>query len=78
MGIILSVCGYLLSFFATLFLLKAMENCPYKCESYYEVGYAVMGRLSIYFISVCVLMSYSGFLIIYYIIIGDTFASVVK
>jgi hypothetical protein len=54
-----------------------MENCPYKCESYFEIGYALMGHASIYFTSVCVMVTTAGFLIVYYIVMGDTMSGVI-
>ena len=55
-----------------------MKNCPYKCESYFEIGYAVMGRASIYFTSVCVMVTTGGFLLVYYIVMGDTISGVIS
>ena len=75
-GIILICAGYLLSFLATTCLIKSSDNCPYICESYYELGYAVMGRASIYFNAVVFIFTACGYQIIYYMIVASTFASV--
>jgi|LauGreDrversion4_2_1035121.scaffolds.fasta_scaffold327322_1 amino acid permease len=51
LGLILFFC--VLSYLATLFLLRAKDNCPKQYESYFEIGYATLGKNSIYFIASC-------------------------
>ncbi len=75
-GLCLTVftCG--LSFFSTLFLLKSKDNCPRSYESYFEIGYATMGRASIFFTAGCMIAAQTGLLMIYFIVMGDTMSGV--
>lgn len=77
-AIILILFGYLLSYIATVFLIKSKDNCPYKCESYFEIGYLVMGRASIFFNAICIAFTTAGFLIVYYLILGETVAGILN
>jgi len=71
-GLILTLYAFFVSYFATYFLLKAKDNLPWKYESYYEIGYVTMGRPSIFFNAGCILVSGTGILMIYFIVMGDT------
>jgi amino acid permease len=76
LGLCLTVFACAISFFSTYFLMKAKDNCPKKFESYFEIGYATMGRSSIFFIAGCIIASGTGILMIYFIVMGDTMSNI--
>lgn len=76
-GICLSLLMALLTQLANTFLMLSKDNCPRRYESYFEIGYATMGRASIFVIALCMVSTGVGVVIIYYIVMGDTISSVV-
>jgi len=57
--------------------LNAKDFIPGNPESLYEIGYMILGRPAIYYISFVVCANGSGLTIIYFIIFGDTLKSLV-
>ena len=47
------------------------EMTPGNYESLYELGFMLMGTGAIYLIAVCQTLGSFGFMLIYFIIIGD-------
>ena len=58
------------SFAAVMLLLKAKELS--KQESYFEIGYVVLGRASIFASGIAFIFQNFGVIIIYYIVYSDT------
>ena len=58
--------------------LKAKDLIPSKPESLYELGYILLGRPSIFFISGCLTLNSFGLLMVYFIIFADTMSSICK
>lgn len=56
----------------------AKSLVPVHIESLYEIGYVVLGRFSIFLISVTLLVTAIGLIMIYFIVFGDSFASIVR
>ena len=59
-------------------LLKSKDLCPGKPESLYELGFILFKRPSIFIISALISISGLGICILYFILFGKTFASVVN
>jgi len=49
---------------------------PGRIESLYEIGYLTIGRSSIYIIALLQLVNSLGMIMLYFIVFGDTSASV--
>ena len=64
-------------FYSGYLLLLAKKMSPTHVESMYELGFLTMGKCSIYFISITILISLFGCMMIYFIIFGDISASIV-
>jgi amino acid permease len=58
--------------------LKAKDLIPAKPESLYELGYILLGRKSIFFISACLTLNSFGLCMVYLIIFSDTMKSICK
>jgi len=58
--------------------LKAKDLIPGKPESMYEIGYMLVGRSSIFMLSVILVLNSLGLCMGYFIIFSNTFASFVK
>ena len=56
--------------------LKAKDLIPAKPESLYELGYILLGRKSIFFISVCLTLNSLGLCMVYFIIFANTMKSI--
>ena len=63
---------------STVLYLKARELCPFRTQSMQEVGFVVLGRKSIFWISFIILINSLGLLIIFFSVFGDTAASIVS
>lgn len=62
---------------SSVLYLKARELCPYGPQTMQEVGFIILGRPSIFWISVIILINSIGLLIIFFSIFGDTAGTVV-
>jgi amino acid permease len=82
-------CGLPLGILINLFLIiccyrtiRLLSYCnfmiPGKPESYYEIGYMVLGRKMIFFLSFIIWFNCVGLLMIYYIVLGEISSSLVK
>ena len=58
--------------------LKAKDLIPAKPESLYELGFILLGRPSIFYISGCLTLNSFGLLMVYFIIFSDTMKSICK
>ena len=56
--------------------LKAKDLIPAKPESLYELGYILLGRKSIFFISTCLTLNSFGLCMVYLIIFANTMKSI--
>jgi len=63
------------SYSCTLYI-HAKDLIPIQVESLYEIGFSVMGRCSIYLVSVIVWVASLGLMMIYFIVFGDIAASI--
>ena len=70
LGIGLIVLIAMVSFLSVMLLLKSKELC--KQESYYEIGYLIMGRNSVFLISGAMICQLFGIVCVYYIVFADT------
>ena len=60
----------LVSFASVMLLLKSKELC--KQESFYDIGYLVLGRSSVFIISGAIICQLFGITVVYYIVFSDT------
>ena len=70
LGTSLIILVAIISFLSVMLLLKSKELC--KQESYYEIGYLVMGRGAILLISGAIICQLFGIIVVYYIVFADT------
>jgi amino acid permease len=75
LGSIILIIISILSLISTRLLFVARGNCPERYESYYEIGYAVLGRWSIFMISGSIIIAQTGCLVFIYVVIGDIMAT---
>ena len=64
--------------YSCVLYLGAKQLVPVQVQSLYEIGFVTLGRLSIYLISVILLISSFGLMLIYFIVFGDTFDSIIS
>jgi len=57
--------------------LKAKDLIPGKPESLYEIGYMLMGRKSIFILSIILALNSFGMVMVYFIVYGNTIQSVI-
>lgn len=62
---------------SSVLYLKAREMCPFGPQSMQEVGFVILGRPSIFWISFIILINSIGLLIIFFSVFGDTAASMI-
>jgi amino acid permease len=74
LGIFLNVFGVLTTIFSVDLYLAAKEIIPDKPESYYEMGYMVQGRKSIFSVGFIQFINAFFGCILYFIVFGDTSA----
>ena len=74
---IIVIVGFL-TYMSVLLLMKTKDMSPGKYESLYEIGFAVMGRWSIFIICCILFMTAFGTVTLYFVIFGDTFGSVLR
>jgi len=77
MGLLLNILLAFSTQYSVTLYLAAKEQIPVRVESLYEIGFVSMGRSSIFLISIIQLISSLGLMLIYFIIFGDTFSSVI-
>jgi amino acid permease len=56
--------------------LKAKDLIPTKPESLYELGFILLGRKSIFFISGCLALNSFGLLMVYFIVFSETMMTI--
>jgi amino acid permease len=78
LGITLLIISYFLSFIVSLFLLKTSDLFPYFCKSYFELGYALMGPISIYFTAVGIFITTTGFSVLYFVMASETISGLIN
>lgn len=61
-----------LSYISAMMLLKTKELTPGRLESIYDIAYLLMGRPSIFFVTVVTVMRTAGSLVMYFMFFGDT------
>ena len=77
-GFGLLIISYLLSYNAAKFLIHTSELCSFPCTSYYELGYALMGPVSIYFTSIGIFLQTLGFAVVYVVVAAETFEGLIR
>jgi len=70
LGTSLIIMVSLISLASAMLLLKSKELC--KQESFYDIGYIVLGRSSIFIISGAIICQLFGITVVYYIVFSDT------
>ena len=78
LGLILNLLVALLAVYSGNLYLKVKEMSPMYVESLYELAYVIMKRKGIFLLSVIVLVSGAGCIMIYFIVFGDISASLAK
>jgi amino acid permease len=76
LGVALIILVAVISLLSVMLLLKSKELC--KQESYYEIGYIVMGRNAILLISAAIICQLFGIIVVYYIVFADTLSLLVR
>ena len=71
-GICLNFLGVINTIFSIDLYLAAKDLIPDKPESYYEIGYMVIGRGSIFLVGFIQFINSLGLLLLYFIVFGDT------
>jgi amino acid permease len=78
-GIPVGICLHAFVAFTTMYsctlYIKAKDLTPVPVESLYEISHQLLGRWSLYLISLMVIGVSSGLMMIYFIVFGDVFAS---
>lgn len=77
-GILLNILMVMACWYSCVLYLAAKKLVPVYVESLYEIGFVCMGRASIFIISTILLVSSAGLMIIYFIVFGDIFSSIIK
>jgi len=78
LGLNLNLLIAIASYYASELYLRAKELTPVPVESLYEIGFVALGSRSIYLISLLTGVSSFGLMMIYFIVFGDTAASLVR
>ena len=71
-SIILNLAMAVIGHLANMMYLMIKDLTPRRYESVYEISYLLMGRPSIFFMSLIFFMANFASMVMYYIIIGDT------
>ena len=77
-GIILNFLVMMACWYSCKLYLSAKHLVPVYVESLYEIGFVTLGRASIFLISTILVVSSAGLMMIYFIVFGDTFASIIR
>ena len=77
LGIFLNIFGVLITIFSIDLYLAAKEIIPDKPESYYEMGYMVQGRPSIFSVGFIQFINAFFLCILYFIVFGDTLSQLI-
>ena len=77
LGLVLQLAMGILTWQSCLLYLKTKDLTPGSLESLYEIGYIVSGPKSIYCISTIIMVVSFGLMMIYFIVFGDTFKSLI-
>ena len=77
-GLILNLFMLLSTWYACFLYFSTIELVPIPVESLYEIGFVVLGRKSIFMISIILTLASAGLIMIYFIVFGDTFSSIVR
>lgn len=75
LGLILTLIMATLSHFSTLLYLKTKDLTPRRYESVYEIAYLLLGRPSIFIVCAVMFASNLGSIVMYYILIGETWTT---
>ena len=76
-GALLNVLVAVSCYYSCMLYLEARAQIPVAVNSLYELGFVTMGRPSIFYISTVILINSSGLMLIYFMLFGDTFASII-
>ena len=68
----------IMSSISAVMLLKVKDLTPRRYESLYEIAFLLLGRQSIFYVSVITIIMMYGFLIMYYTLMGDIITSFFK
>jgi len=77
LGIVMNVLIALSVHYSCVLYLAGKDLMPVAVNSHYETGYLTIGRASIYMICLINLVGGFGLMMIYFIVFGDTTASIV-
>ena len=75
LGLFLNIAVALAGWYTGMLYLRVKDLSPTYVESMYELGFVTMGTLSIYLISVIILISGIGCIMIYFIVFSNISAS---
>lgn len=77
-GIVLNLFMLVSTWYACYLYFSTIDLVPIPVESLYEIGFVVLGRKSIFMISIILTLASSCLIMIYFIVFGDTFSSIVR
>ena len=78
LGAFLVVFFALMTQLSVVLMLRTKDLTPGKYESLYEIGYALLGRWSIFLICGILFLTTFGTCTLYFIIFGDTMGSTLR
>jgi amino acid permease len=71
-GLVVSVLASTQVILSSILFLKARSVCPDRPQSMFEMGFLILGRASIYWISFIIFVNSFGLLIIFFNVFGET------
>ena len=77
-GLILNLFMMTSVWYGSVLYFSTIQLVPIPVESLYEIGFVVLGRRSIFLISIILVLGSYGLIMIYFIVFGDTFSSIVR
>ena len=75
LGLIVCFIVGTLNYFSSMMYLRTKDLTPRRLESVYEISYLLFGRAAIFVVCSVMFLNCYGAIILYYLIIGDTYGT---